>query len=113
MNERLRMRRGSGNVFCDLGFPEDEAHILALRSELMISIEKAVKQDRPTRAAAARRLGIAQRILAAWLRGRLDQFDLDALVAIAARAGLRVELGIARRRVIRPRPASRHGASVK
>jgi len=54
------MRHGSGNVFRDLGFPEGEARTLALRSELMISVEKVVKESRLTRAAAARRLGIAQ-----------------------------------------------------
>lgn len=92
----MRIRRGSGNVFRDLGFPEGEAHTLALRSELMIGIEKVVKQHRLTRAAAARRLGIAQQRLDALLRGKLVQFDLDALVTMAARAGLRVELGIVR-----------------
>lgn len=35
-------------MFRDLGFPEEEAHILALRSELMISIEKAVIGSRLT-----------------------------------------------------------------
>ena len=98
------MRRGSVNVFRDLGFPEGEAHTLALRSELMIHIESVVKRGGLTRTAAAKRLGIAQLRLNALLQGKLDQFDLDALVTMAARAGLRVELGIARPRVIRPRP---------
>ncbi len=97
-------------MFRDLGFPEGEARILALRSELMIRIEKVVRRSGLTRAAAARHLKIARPKLNALLRGTLSRFDLDTLVAIAARAGLRVELGIARRRVIRPRPVSRRGA---
>lgn len=92
VNDPVRMQRGCGNVFRDLGFPEGEAHVLALRSELMISIERVVKQSRLTQTAAARRLGIAQRRLRALLRGKLGQFNLDALVTIATRAGLRVEL---------------------
>lgn len=93
-------------MFRDLGFPEAEAHTLALRSELMIHVEKVVKRSGLTRTAAARRLGIAQPRLGALLRGTLSRFDLDALVTIAAPAGLRVELEIERQRVIRPRPVS-------
>ena len=104
------MRHGSGNLFRDLGFPEGEARTLALRSELMISVEKVVKESRLTRASAARRVGIALPRLNALLRGKLGQFNLDTLVAIAARAGLRVELGIVRRRVVQLRPTSWHGA---
>ena len=109
-NDPVRMQCGSGNVFRDLGFPEGDAHTLALRSELMISIEKVVTRARLTPAAAAKRLGIAQPRLNSLLQGKLDQFDLDALVTIATRAGLRVELGILRRRAIRPGPIPQRGA---
>lgn len=32
----VKMQRGSDNVFADLGFPQDEAANLQLRSDLMI-----------------------------------------------------------------------------
>lgn len=110
-NDPVRMRRGSGNVFRDLGFPESEAHILALRSELMIRIEKVVKRSGLTQAAAARRLAIEQPKLNALLRGKLSHFDLNTLVTIATRAGLRVEFEIVRRRAVRPPFVSRQGES--
>ena len=97
-------------MFRDLGFPEGEAHTLELRSELMIHIERAVRRSGLTRATAARHLSIARPKLHALLRGTLSRFNLDALVTIATRAGLRVELGIVRQRAMRPRPVSRHGA---
>lgn len=96
MSERMKIRRGSGNVFRNLGFRAADAHTLALRSELMICIEQAVRQSGVTRVAMARRLRIARARLTALLCGRLNQFNLDALVTIAARMGLRVELGIVR-----------------
>lgn len=98
MNERIKIRRGSGNVFRDLGFSEDEARSLTLRSQLMIYIEKFVDESGLTQAAAAKRLGITQPRLNALLRGNINQFSLDALVNIATHAGLRVELKIARKR---------------
>jgi predicted XRE-type DNA-binding protein len=45
---------------------------------------------------AAKRLGITQPRLNDLLRGRVDKFSLDALVELAARAGLKVSLQIRR-----------------
>ena len=95
MSYRGNMRRGSGNVFLDLGFPESEADILALRSELIIRIEKVVRRSGLTQAAMARCVGIAHAKLNALLCGKLSQFNLDDLVTIATSMGLRVALEIA------------------
>jgi predicted XRE-type DNA-binding protein len=94
MTKRLKMVRGSGNVFLDLGFPEDEARNLALRSELIIRIEEFVEQSGLTQARVAARLGLTQPRLNALLKGKIEQFSLDALVNAATRAGLHVELRI-------------------
>jgi predicted XRE-type DNA-binding protein len=96
--------RGSGNVFQDLGFPKDEACNLALRSEIMIRIEEFVGRSGLTQALVAERLGLTQPRLNALLKGRIEQFSLDALVNTATRAGLRVEL--------RVKPARRSGSRV-
>lgn len=48
MTQKLKMERGSGNVFLDVGFPPDEAQNLSLRSELMSRIERYVRSSRPT-----------------------------------------------------------------
>jgi len=94
VTQRLKRRRGSGNVFRDLGFPEDEARNLALRSELMVRIWQFVKASGLTQTEVAGRLGLTQPRLNALLRGKIEQFSLDALVNIATRAGLRVVLKV-------------------
>src|SRR5689334_3160414 len=94
MKKKVKMVRGSGNVFRDVGFPEAEARNLALRSELMIRIEEFVERSELTQARAATRLGLTQPRLNALLRGKIDQFSLDALVNAATRAGLHVELRV-------------------
>ncbi len=76
----------------------------------MITIEEVATRTGLTRAAVAKRVGIAQPRLNSLLQGKLDQFDLDALVTIAAHAGLRIELGIVRWRIARPPVISRCGA---
>ena len=86
MSKRVKMVRGSGNVFRELGFPADEARSLALRSELMIRIEEYVEQSGLTQAWAAARRGLTQPRLNALLRGKLELFSLDAPVNAATPA---------------------------
>jgi len=107
MTKRVRLVRGSGNVFRDLGFRDPEARNLALRSEIMLRIEEFVERSGMTQARAAARLGLTQPRLNALLKGRIDQFSLDALVNAATRAGLRVDLLVTSARRTSERPAAR------
>ncbi len=92
MSEKLKLERGSGNVFLDVGFDRIEAENLKLRSALMMRIEDWVKASGLTQAAAAKVLGLTQPRLNAMLKGRIDLFSLDALVKVASKAGLSVRL---------------------
>jgi predicted XRE-type DNA-binding protein len=92
MTEKVKVTRGSGNVFRDLGFSKAEAENLRLRSELMMRIDDHFRASGKTQAAAAKALGLTQPRLNALLKGRLHQFSLDALVEIATRAGMNVRL---------------------
>ena len=98
MTKRMKMARGSGNVFRDLGFREPEARNLALRSEITIRIEEFVERSGMTQARAAARLCLTQPRLNALLKGKIDQFSLDALVNAATRAGLQVDLLVTTRK---------------
>ena len=57
MSEKLKITRGSGNVFRDIGFSKDEAENLKLRAELMMRIEDYYEKSGMTQAQAARALG--------------------------------------------------------
>ena len=92
MSGKLRMVIGSDNVFRDIGFPEDEAQNLLLRADLMIAIERFVSKAGLSQTKTAKKLGITQPRLSDLFRHRIERFSLDALVNIAARAGLSVRL---------------------
>ena len=92
MSGKLKMERGSGNVFLDIGFDKAEAENLKLRSELMMRIDDWVKSSGLTQAAAAKVLGLTQPRLNALLKGKIGLFSLDALVNVASKAGLQVRL---------------------
>ena len=94
MTKRIKITEGSENVFRDIGFGEVEAENLKLRSDLMIRIEKYVKQSGMTQAEAARGLGITQPRLNQLLKGKIQLFSLDALVNMLAQAGMRVNMTV-------------------
>lgn len=94
MNERIRIERGSGNVFRDVGFPADEAQNLLLRAELMMQVERYVKRSGGTQQLAAKSLGVTQPRLNQLLKGRIELFSLDALVKMLAKVGMRVEVRV-------------------
>jgi predicted XRE-type DNA-binding protein len=92
MTGKLKITRGSGNVFLDLGFSKAEAENLKLRSELMLRIDEFYRKSGMTQADAAKALGLTQPRLNALLKGKIGLFSLDAFVNIATRAGLNVRL---------------------
>ena len=90
-----RVTRSSGNVFIDLGFDQAGAEIIALRAEVMIRIEQRLKSQGWTQLEAARRLGITQPRVSKLIKGVWQDFSLDMLLTLAARAGLRPQLTLA------------------
>ena len=94
MSGKVRMVVGSDNVFRDLGFPEPEAQNLLLRADLMIAIQRYLRKAGFSQTEAARKLGITQPRLSDLARHRIERFSLDALVNLAAKAGLNVRLTV-------------------
>ena len=84
----------SGNVFRDLGFGEEEAAHLEVRSTLMFTIRNLIEDRGLTQAKAARLLGVTQPRVSDLVRGRIDLFSIDALVDMLARAGIKVAVTV-------------------
>ncbi len=87
-----RIRRSSGNVFKDLGFPAKEAAHLMIRADLTIQLTQILKERRLTQVRAARLLGVTQPRVSDLVRGRIDLFSIDSLVEMLARLGVSVTL---------------------
>lgn len=90
--EDARVIEGSGNVFVDLGFDLAEAHVMALRVELMIRLRERLVADGLTQREAAKRLGVTQPRIAALLKGVWRDFSMDMLLTLAERTGLHPRL---------------------
>lgn len=93
-----RIRRGSGNVFLDVGFPPEEAAHLLIRTDLMIELNRALDARGLTQTRAAKLLAVSQPRVSALRRGKVGQFSIDALVEMLARLGVTVTLQTKKRR---------------
>ena len=80
------------NVFRDLGFDEDEAEHLRIRSTLMIAVRKLVENRSLTQAEAAKLFGVTQPWISNLVRGRIDLFSIDPLVDMLACAGIHIDV---------------------
>jgi predicted XRE-type DNA-binding protein len=83
------------SVFQDL-FPPEEAAELEIRSTLLSGLGKWLTNARMTQTEAAKVLNVTQARVSDIKRGKINQFSLDLLVRLAARAGLRPKMSLAR-----------------
>lgn len=93
MKSRTEHTTRGKSVFYDL-FSESEAAELEMRAVLLQGLTAWLQSHRMTQAAAAEVLGTTQARVSDIKRGKINQFSLDLLVKLAARAGLhpRMEL---------------------
>ena len=88
----IRVERGSGNVFADLGLPNPD---LALaKAELVQRIRDIIAERKLTQAKAADLLGLDQPKVSALVRGRVEGYSIDRLFRLLNALGQRVEITV-------------------
>ena len=86
----VRIERGSGNVFADLGRPDAETHLL--KAELVTRIDQIIRERRLTQARAAELLGISQPDVSRLLRGNFRDYSVERLLRLMTILGRDVEI---------------------
>ena len=84
----MEFPESSGNVFLDLGFPEEEAEDLLRRSEHMRRILEYIRHHGLDQTAAATRLGLSPSEVSALLQGHIDRLTTTRLAAAMKSAQL-------------------------
>ena len=97
----VKIERGSGNVFADLGRPNAEARLL--KAELVTRIDEIIRGRRLTQARAAELLGLSQPDVSRLLRGDFRQYSVERLLRLLTALGRDVDI------VIRKPRSGRHG----
>src|SRR5580692_11881413 len=96
-SEKLKVVRGSGNVFRDLG--HDTADADQFKAILAAEIIKSLDREHLTVRAAHGRTGIAAADFSRIRNADLGRFTVDRLMSIINRLGSRVEVRVRVRRV--------------
>lgn len=72
----------------------EEAATMKLRSSLMMALQQQIAHNRLSPAEAARRFGVTEPRITELINGKVNLFDLNALVNMATTAGLHCEIQI-------------------
>jgi predicted XRE-type DNA-binding protein len=86
----IRVKRSSGNIFRDLGFPNPERE--QLKAELTLQIFRIVKSRKLTQTAAGEILGIRQPHVSGLMRGLSGNFSVERLLEFLNALGQDVEI---------------------
>jgi predicted XRE-type DNA-binding protein len=90
--KRIRIQKGSGNVFADLGLPNPEREML--RAHLTLQIHRLIKRRGLTQTEAAEILGIKQPHVSALVRNRPGNFSVERLMDFLTALGQDVEITV-------------------
>ena len=89
---KRRSRRASSNIFRDLGFGPEEAENLRVRADLMIALSTLIEDQGLTQVQAAELLGVSQPRVSDLVRGKIERFSVDTLIAMLGMAGVQVRV---------------------
>ena len=96
----IKIERGSGNVFADLGHPDAEARLL--KANLVTRIDKIIRQRGLKQVEAAKLLGLSQPDISRLLRGSFREYSVERLLRLLTALGRDVEIVIRKPRSHRP-----------
>jgi predicted XRE-type DNA-binding protein len=86
--------KGSGNVFRDLGFSEEQSAELLLKSSLLQAIQETIKGRRWKQIEAAAQLKSDQAKVSKLLSGQMAGFSIERLVHFLSLLGQDVEVTV-------------------
>ena len=96
----VKIERGGGNVFADLGRPDAETHLL--KAELVTQIDEILRSRRLTQARAAALLGLSQPDVSRLLRGDFRDYSVERLLRLLMALGRDVDIVIRKPKARRP-----------
>ena len=96
----MKIERGSGNVFADLGLQDADAHLL--KAELVTQIDRIIRRRGFTLVEAAKQLGLAQPDVSRLLRGEIREYSMERLLCFLTALGRDIEIVIRKPYTERP-----------
>ena len=98
--DKVRIERGSGNVFADLGLPDADAHLL--KADLVARIDRIVRERGLKQVETAKLLGLSQPDVSRLLRGNFREYSMERLLRLLTALGQDVNIVIRESRSEQP-----------
>lgn len=93
-NANVKSVKSSGNVFEDLGFEKAQAANMLMRADLMIEIERFIREEKLSQRKAADFFGVHQPRINDLMNGRIEKFSVDVLLNMLQATGKRVRIQV-------------------
>ncbi len=100
----ITIRRGTANVFADLGFPNADTHLL--KAQLMSRVQDTLQDLKLTQTEAARVTGISQPDLSRMLKGQFRDVSVERIMRMLTKLGCDVDI------VVKPQGRKRAFATI-
>jgi len=84
------IRRGSGNVFADLGRPDPDTHLL--KAQLVNRMHEIMRDRKLTQTQAAHTIGMSQPDISRLLKGRFRDVSVERIMRMLTRLGCEVDI---------------------
>ena len=104
-NEKIKVEKGSGNVYKDLGFPNPED--MQAKAHLVFKIQDTITERKLSLDEAAELLCIRKSELSDMLEGLFDSWTVDRLLSFLNKLGHDIEI------VLHKRPANTPPAGLR
>lgn len=88
---------GSGNIFKDLGFPDDEAVNMFARGQLALEIRDIIEKNGWSQRQAAKEMDVPQPRIAEIMKMKIDHYSVDMLLKYLDKLGRKVSFLVERK----------------
>lgn len=92
MGNRIKVEQSSGNIFKDLGFPDEVAEEEMLKAELGAEIFRILEERQLTQVEAAKLLGVKQPEIARLKAAKLSYYSVERLMRFLKRLNCEVSI---------------------
>lgn len=90
MNDDTSIRRGSQNLFADLGYADPETHLL--KAGLVTRIREIISESKLNQTEAAKRMDVSQPDVSRLLRGQFRDVSVERLMRMLTKLGCDVDI---------------------
>jgi predicted XRE-type DNA-binding protein len=88
------IRRGTKNIFADLGFPDADTHLL--KAQLMSRVQDTMQERQLNQTAAAQLTGVSQPDLSRMLNGQFRDVSVERIMRMLTKLGCEVDILVRR-----------------